>query len=765
MKRNLERRFSPFDLLLVLALVAVLVVNIAISGRLPDPGMRKASREAVTATGTGAGKVGDVVVEVTADKSNLYSVKVLEQNETPGIGSLAVEQLPAAMVEANSVAVDSISSATVTSEAIKAAVCAALTEAGFNPADFGYVEPTPAPTPEPTPEPTPKPETAPAEPADGVQTATGTGTGIDGNVVVEVKADANTIYEVNVLEQNETPGIGSVAVEKLPGAMVEANSIEVDGISGATVTSTAIKTAVTEALTSMGFDPAAYQGAAAEPADGVQTATGTGTGIDGNVVVEVKADANTIYEVNVLEQNETPGIGSVAVEKLPGAMVEANSIEVDGISGATVTSTAIKTAVAEALTSMGFDPAAYQGAAAEPAAPAASAAPASPASEGSGAMKVQTMSGVTVMHAADWKEQFPEQYNSWMMTRESSEAEDYLEIYPMLRTLYEGYGFAKDYKAARGHYYDVQDIEATGRPHPLANCWTCKTPDFTNMVNEEGISAYQKDWSEVQAQITEGISCYTCHANNPGPITVTHTYWIDAVGDDFDKIAPANLACGQCHNEYYFAPDTKATTIAHNSLASMAPETMLAYFNDGANFPNGEPFADWTNPRTGVKQIKVQHPEFETFLGAGSPHANTFTCADCHMPVETRADGSTYHSHNLISPLDNPALLENTCSVCHKDLASEVRGVQQKVETRTYEVGYELEYLTELLAQAVESGKYTDEDLAEIRQLARDSQFYWDFVFVENAEGVHNPSLTYDCLDRADALCGEATQLLFALTR
>ena len=664
MKRNLERRFSPFDLLLVLALVAVLVVNIAISGRLPDPGMRKASREAVTATGTGAGKVGDVVVEVTADKSNLYSVKVLEQNETPGIGSLAVEQLPAAMVEANSVAVDSISSATVTSEAIKAAVCAALTEAGFNPADFGYVEPTPAPTPEPTPEPTPKPETAPAAPADGVQTATGTGTGIDGNVVVEVKADANTIYEVNVLEQNETPGIGSVAVEKLPGAMVEANSIEVDGISGATVTSTAIKTAVAEALTSMGFDPAAYQGAAAKPA-----------------------------------------------------------------------------------------------------APAEPAAPASPASEGSGAMKVQTMSGVTVMHAADWKEQFPEQYNSWMMTRESSEAEDYLEIYPMLRTLYEGYGFAKDYKAARGHYYDVQDIEATGRPHPLANCWTCKTPDFTNMVNEEGISAYQKDWSEVQAQITEGISCYTCHANNPGPITVTHTYWIDAVGDDFDRIAPANLACGQCHNEYYFAPDTKATTIAHNSLASMAPETMLAYFNDGANFPNGEPFADWTNPRTGVKQIKVQHPEFETFLGAGSPHAGTFTCADCHMPVETRADGSTYHSHNLISPLDNPALLENTCSVCHKDLASEVRAVQQKVETRTYEVGYELEYLTELLAQAVESGKYTDEDLAEIRRLARDSQFYWDFVFVENAEGVHNPSLTYDCLDRADALCGEATQLLFALTR
>ena len=72
-----------------------------------------------------------------------------------------------------------------------------------------------------------------------------------------------------------------------------------------------------------------------------------------------------------LQQNETPGIGSVAVEKLPGAMVEANTIEVDGITGATVTTTAIKTAVAEALTSLGFDPASYTGAAAADAAPAA----------------------------------------------------------------------------------------------------------------------------------------------------------------------------------------------------------------------------------------------------------------------------------------------------------------------------------------------------------------------------------------------------------
>ena len=397
MKHNLEKKFSSFDLILVLALIAVLIVNIVVSRDLPSPGMKKASKDAVTVTGTAPGKEGDVTVEITADKDNIYSVAVTGQNETPGIGSLAVEQLPAAIVEANSLAVDSVSSATVTSEAIKAAAAAALESAGFDPAAFGFVAPEPEPEVE---------IAAPVAAEDGKVTATGKGAGIDGDVVVEVVADADKIYEVNILQQNETPGIGSVAVEKLPAAIVEANSIAVDGISGATVTSTAIKTAITEALTSAGFDPANFgagaaapavepaaaaepapaeePAAAAEPApaeepaaadipEGASTAKAQANGIDGPVVVEVTADADKIYAVNILEQNETPGIGSVAVEKLPAAIVEANSVDIDGITGATVTSTAIKTAVTEALEAIRSGASAEEPAA-EPA-PAEEAAP------------------------------------------------------------------------------------------------------------------------------------------------------------------------------------------------------------------------------------------------------------------------------------------------------------------------------------------------------------------------------------------------------
>ncbi|MBQ3703929.1 MAG: FMN-binding protein [Oscillospiraceae bacterium] len=382
MKHNLEKRFSTFDLILVLALIAVLLINIAVIGSLPAKGMRKASKDAVTVTGAAPGKVGDVTVEIVADADNIYSVTVVEQNETPGIGSLAVEQLPAAIGTANSLAVDGIATATVTSDAIKAAIANALTEAGFDPANFGYV----------APEPEPEVELAgPVASEDGKVTVQGKGTGIGGDVIVEIVADENTIYEVTILEQNETPGIGSVAAEQLPGTIVETNSIAFDAVTGATVTSTAIRTAITEALTSAGFDPANFGGtapaAAAEeaapveaaapaeiPADAV-TVTGKGAGIGGDVVVEVVTDGENIYAVTVVEQNETPGIGSVAAEKLPGAIVEANSIDVDGITGATVTSTAIKTAITEALASLNAAPAEWEATPAEEEAPAEEPAP------------------------------------------------------------------------------------------------------------------------------------------------------------------------------------------------------------------------------------------------------------------------------------------------------------------------------------------------------------------------------------------------------
>ena len=155
---------------------------------------------------------------------------------------------------------------------------------------------------------------------DGRVTATGVGQGIDGNVVVEIEADANTIYSVTVLEQNETPGIGSVAVEKLPDAIVAANSIAVDGISGATVTSTAIKTAITEALTSAGIDPAPFEVAP----EAAAAAEKTPVTLDCDVVIVGAGGAGLTAAVRATQE----GAKVLVLEKMP--MVGGNSLKASG---------------------------------------------------------------------------------------------------------------------------------------------------------------------------------------------------------------------------------------------------------------------------------------------------------------------------------------------------------------------------------------------------------------------------------------------------
>ena len=399
--------------------------------------------------------------------------------------------------------------------------------------------------------------------------------------------------------------------------------------------------------------------------------------------------------------------------------------------------------------------------------------------EDKGVQVVQTGSGVTVKTAQDWAESYPEIYASYLANNENTEVHDYTMDYPMISVVYEGIGFAKSYGSARGHTYTVEDVIATGRPHALANSFSCKTHDFTAIVTEVGKDAYYAPFESTLAKINEPVSCYNCHANTGDELVLTHTYLADALGSDLQKIDPATLSCAQCHVEYFFAPSVSATTLPYRSLDTMTPDAILNLYNhkivfedgfsstysgtpqpQGVNQPTGlQVFCDYTNPRTGVRQIKVQHPEFETYMGEGSVHADTFSCADCHMGEATAADGTTYTNHKWTSPLNNDTLLTGTCAECHANLKGDVLAIQEEIESRTYAIGNELAALTEKLAAAVESGTYTEDELNAIRAVARDAQFYWDFVFAENSEGAHNSTLANECLDKAETLLNQAMGL------
>ena len=87
-------------------------------------------------TGTGTGRNGDVQVTVTFEGGKIASVEVGEHNETPGICEPAIEKIPAAIVDNQSVAVDVVSGATLTSQAILDAVSDCIVQAGGAVEDF-----------------------------------------------------------------------------------------------------------------------------------------------------------------------------------------------------------------------------------------------------------------------------------------------------------------------------------------------------------------------------------------------------------------------------------------------------------------------------------------------------------------------------------------------------------------------------------------------------------------------------------------------------
>ena len=88
--------------------------------------------------------------------------------------------------------------------------------------------------------------------------------------------------------------------------------------------------------------------------------TGTAKGFGGDVSVTLTLTDGAITGCTAEGKDETQGVGSEAIAKMPGEIAESGSIAVDGVSGATVTSTAIKEAAAAALTAAGLNPDDYK---------------------------------------------------------------------------------------------------------------------------------------------------------------------------------------------------------------------------------------------------------------------------------------------------------------------------------------------------------------------------------------------------------------------
>lgn len=128
-----------------------------------------------------------------------------------------------------------------------------------------------------------------------------TATGFGGEIAVTLTFEGDKLTAVTIDGQYETPGVGTNAIDQLPAKMVAANSVEVDGVVGATVSSDAIIAAAKEALAQSGVQLVANEAEAAPVYEDTKTqVVVAGGGIAGMTAAMELADAGV--EVILLEQ-------------------------------------------------------------------------------------------------------------------------------------------------------------------------------------------------------------------------------------------------------------------------------------------------------------------------------------------------------------------------------------------------------------------------------------------------------------------------------
>ena len=188
--------------------------------------------------------------------------------------------------------------------------------------------------------------------ADGTYTASEQGCLSEVAVTVTVTATPAKDYitggkvtNVAIDASGETPELGGAAAETLADELTKAGSTAgVDAVSGATLTSNAVFTAMDSCLAQAGTGSAGAE----DLTDGTYTSSAKGCLSD--VEVTVTVSGGKVSEVAIDASGETPELGGAAAETLADALTKAGSTNgVDAVSGATLTSEAVFTAMNDCL--------------------------------------------------------------------------------------------------------------------------------------------------------------------------------------------------------------------------------------------------------------------------------------------------------------------------------------------------------------------------------------------------------------------------------
>lgn len=110
------------------------------------------------------------------------------------------------------------------------------------------------------------------------------------------------------------------------------------------------------ALSLTGCAPSGKATTSKTPSDASISTVGTGMGKHGNIQVEVVTNGGKIERINVLESRETSGLGDTSMDKLTNLIIDHQTLNIDTVTGATLSSMAFLGAVSEALDTAGEKP-------------------------------------------------------------------------------------------------------------------------------------------------------------------------------------------------------------------------------------------------------------------------------------------------------------------------------------------------------------------------------------------------------------------------
>jgi nitrite reductase (cytochrome c-552) len=376
---------------------------------------------------------------------------------------------------------------------------------------------------------------------------------------------------------------------------------------------------------------------------------------------------------------------------------------------------------------------------------------------------------------AIWGKNFPLQYDSYLRTVDQQRtryggseavpqtpdnadprsivAQSRLEEDPRLKTMWDGYAFAVDFREERGHAYMLDDQTYTQRqqvvqqPGTCINCHASAYNAYKRLGNGDimqGFAVLNKmPYFESRKEVSHPVACIDCHEASTMQLRVTRPAFMEGikavkasqgvanfdVNRDATRQEMRTYVCGQCHVEYYFKGPEK--TLFYPWTKGLKVENITAYYEEvGHN--------DWTHKQTGAGVLKAQHPEFEMYNQGIHARAGV-SCADCHMPY-TRQGAMKISSHHVRSPLLN---INTSCQTCHKASEEELKFRVETIQTRTYNLrAIAMDALVALINDikaAVDSGAPA-ERIEAARKEQRKAQFYLDFVEAENSMGFHAPA-------------------------